>query len=42
MTMASGADNMSIYTPMFRTIGLMAGLITGAVFAGGVAVWCPV
>jgi cadmium resistance transport/sequestration family protein len=40
LTLANGADNISIYTPMFRTIGLAAGVLTAAVFAIGVAVWC--
>ncbi|SDY24710.1 Cadmium resistance protein CadD, predicted permease [Micromonospora pattaloongensis] len=40
VTVANGADNISVYTPMFRTIGLTATLITVAVFALGVAVWC--
>jgi cadmium resistance protein CadD (predicted permease) len=40
VTMANGADNISVYTPMFRTIGLSNSLVTVAVFAVGVAVWC--
>ncbi|BCB78122.1 cadmium resistance transporter [Phytohabitans flavus] len=40
VTIANGADNISIYTPMFRTIGLADSLLTVAVFAIGVAVWC--
>ncbi|MFC0029517.1 cadmium resistance transporter [Micromonospora chaiyaphumensis] len=40
VTIANGADNISVYTPMFRTIGPAASLITVAVFALGVAVWC--
>lgn len=40
VTVANGADNISVYTPMFRTIGVTASLITVAVFAVGVAVWC--
>jgi cadmium resistance protein CadD (predicted permease) len=40
VTIANGADNISVYTPMFRTIGLTAGLLTVAVFAVGIAVWC--
>jgi cadmium resistance transport/sequestration family protein len=40
VTVANGADNISLYTPMFRTIGLTNSLITGAVFAVGVALWC--
>lgn len=40
VTIANGADNISVYTPMFRTIGLTASLITVAVFTVGVATWC--
>ncbi|KXK63434.1 cadmium transporter [Micromonospora rosaria] len=40
VTIANGADNISVYTPMFRTIGLADSLVTVAVFAVGVAVWC--
>jgi len=40
VTIANGADNLAVYTPMFRTIGLTGSLVTVAVFAAGVAVWC--
>lgn len=40
ITIANGADNISVYTPLFRTIGLAASLITVAVFTLGIAVWC--
>jgi hypothetical protein len=40
VTVANGVDNISVYTPMFRTIGLTDSLITVAVFTGGVAAWC--
>lgn len=40
VTIANGADNISAYTPMFRAIGLTSSLITVAVFAVLVAVWC--
>lgn len=40
VTIANGADNISVYTPMFRTIGPTNSVITIAVFAAGVAVWC--
>jgi len=33
VTIANGADNISVYTPMLRTIGLTASLVTVAVFA---------
>jgi cadmium resistance transport/sequestration family protein len=40
VTIANGADNISVYTPMFRTIGVTASLVTVAVFAVLVAAWC--
>ncbi|MFB4263167.1 cadmium resistance transporter [Nonomuraea sp. GTA35] len=40
VTIANGADNISVYTPVFRTIGSAASALTIAVFAAGVAVWC--
>jgi cadmium resistance protein CadD (predicted permease) len=40
VTIANGADNISVYTPMFRTIGLTATLTTVAVFAVLVGLWC--
>jgi cadmium resistance transport/sequestration family protein len=40
VTLANGADNISVYTPMFRTVGLVDSLLTIAVFAVMVAVWC--
>ncbi|WP_431892850.1 cadmium resistance transporter [Nonomuraea sp. bgisy101] len=40
VTIANGADNISVYTPVFRTIGAGPTLVTIAVFAAGVAVWC--
>ncbi|MFI6793778.1 cadmium resistance transporter [Nonomuraea sp. NPDC050383] len=40
VTIANGADNLSVYTPVFRTIGPVASLVTIAVFAAGVALWC--
>ncbi|BCB88284.1 cadmium resistance transporter [Phytohabitans suffuscus] len=40
VTVANGADNISVYTPLFRTIGPAASLVTVAVFAALVAVWC--
>ncbi|MEV8635223.1 cadmium resistance transporter [Streptosporangium sp. NPDC051023] len=42
VTVANGADNISVYTPMFRTIGPASSLVTVAVFAVLVAVWCAV
>lgn len=40
VTIANGADNISVYTPMLRTIGPTASLVTVAVFAVLVAAWC--
>jgi cadmium resistance protein CadD (predicted permease) len=40
ITIANGADNIAVYTPMFRTIGLADSVIVIAVFAVMVAVWC--
>jgi cadmium resistance transport/sequestration family protein len=40
VTIANGADNISVYTPLFRTIGVGASALTIAVFAMLVAVWC--
>ena len=35
VTTANGADNLAVYTPLFRTIGLADSLATVAVFAVG-------
>jgi cadmium resistance protein CadD (predicted permease) len=40
VTVANGADNIAIYTPVFRTIGAAAFVVTAVVFAVLVAVWC--
>ncbi|GAA2435765.1 CadD family cadmium resistance transporter [Actinomadura vinacea] len=40
VTIANGADNISVYTPVFRTIGAGPTAVTIAVFAAGVALWC--
>jgi len=40
VTVANGADNISAYTPMFRTLSVADSLVTVAVFAILVAVWC--
>jgi cadmium resistance transport/sequestration family protein len=39
VTIANGADNLSVYIPLFRTIGPGDSLLTVAVFAVMVAVW---
>jgi cadmium resistance protein CadD (predicted permease) len=40
VTIANGADNIAVYTPLFRTIGVAGSVVTVAVFAALVAVWC--
>ncbi|WP_230687246.1 cadmium resistance transporter [Catellatospora vulcania] len=40
VTVANGADNIAVYTPVFRTVGVTDSLVTVAVFAVLVAVWC--
>lgn len=40
VTIANGADNIAVYTPMFRTIGWSGSVVTVVVFAVLVAAWC--
>ncbi|MDQ1358414.1 MAG: hypothetical protein QOJ52_2584 [Acidimicrobiaceae bacterium] len=40
VTIANGADNVSAYVPMFRSIGVTRSLVAVAVFMVLVAVWC--
>ena len=40
VTIANGADNIAVYTPMFRTIGWAETLITITIFLVLVAAWC--
>ncbi len=40
VTIANGADNIAVYTPVFRTVGVADSVLTVAVFAVLVAVWC--
>lgn len=40
VTISNGADNIAVYTPVFRTIGAGSSAVTIAVFAVGVALWC--
>src|SRR3569623_651665 len=40
VTVANGADNIAVYTPLFRTIGAGPAAVTIAVFAAGTAVLC--
>ena len=39
ITIANGADNLSVYTPIFRALSPGAAVTTVAVFAVLVAVW---
>ena len=40
VTVANGGDNISGYTPLFRTIGPVDSVISVSVFVVGVALWC--
>ena len=40
VTVANGADNIAVYTPVFRSLGLGGSVVTCLVFAALVAVWC--
>ena len=40
VTIANGADNIAVYTPVFRTIGVADAVVLLVVFAVLVAVWC--
>lgn len=40
VTIANGADNIAVYTPMFRTLGVAGSVTVALVFAILVAVWC--
>jgi cadmium resistance transport/sequestration family protein len=42
ITIANGADNIAVYTPMFRTLGVADSVVVVVVFAVLVAVWCAV
>ncbi|MDF2707335.1 MAG: cadmium resistance transporter [Nonomuraea muscovyensis] len=42
VTVANGADNLSVYPPLFRTMGPADTAVTVAVFAVLVGVWCAV
>ncbi|MBT1634130.1 cadmium resistance transporter, partial [Curtobacterium flaccumfaciens] len=42
ITIANGADNISLYTPVFRTTPIPDTVVTIAVFLVLVAVWCLV
>jgi cadmium resistance protein CadD (predicted permease) len=36
----NGADNVAVYTPLFRSLDVNEALVTLAVFAGMIGVWC--
>ncbi len=40
LAISNGGDNIAVYVPVFRTIGLAKSLVMVSVFAVGVAVWC--
>ncbi|HEU5109203.1 MAG TPA: cadmium resistance transporter, partial [Micromonosporaceae bacterium] len=40
ITVANGADNIAVYTPVLRTVGPADAVLTVAVFAALTAVWC--
>jgi cadmium resistance protein CadD (predicted permease) len=40
VTVANGGDNISVYIPLFRSMGPAAAATTGLTFAVMVAVWC--
>ncbi|MFH5877773.1 cadmium resistance transporter [Arthrobacter sp. NA-172] len=40
VTVANGGDNISVYIPLFHSLGPIAAATTGLTFAVMVAVWC--
>ncbi|WP_307015318.1 cadmium resistance transporter [Arthrobacter bambusae] len=40
VTVANGGDNISVYIPLFRSLGPAPSVVTGLTFAVMVAVWC--
>ena len=40
VTVANGGDNIALYTPVFRIIGVADAALTLAVFAVCIALWC--
>jgi cadmium resistance protein CadD (predicted permease) len=42
LTIANGADNLSVYPPLFRTLGVGPAGVTAVVFYVGVAIWCAI
>jgi len=42
LIVANGGDNLAVYPPLFRTLGVADSLVTAAVFAVLVGVWCAI
>lgn len=40
VTVANGGDNVAVYVPAFRVLGIAGTAVTVVVFALGVVVWC--
>ena len=40
LTIINGADNISVYPPIFRAAGVASSVVLGIVFYVGVAIWC--
>lgn len=40
LTIADGADDLSVYTPVFRTLAVGPAVVTAVMFYVGVALWC--
>jgi cadmium resistance protein CadD (predicted permease) len=42
ITFANGADNISVFTPLFRSMELVGSLAIAGVFLGLIGVWCGI
>jgi cadmium resistance protein CadD (predicted permease) len=42
VTFANGADNISVFTPLFRSMELIGSLTVAGVFLGLIGVWCGI
>ncbi|MBO0802721.1 MAG: cadmium resistance transporter [Nocardiopsaceae bacterium] len=40
VTFANGADNISVFTPLFRTLHMAGSLLAAALFLALIALWC--
>jgi cadmium resistance protein CadD (predicted permease) len=40
LAISNGGDNIAVYVPVFRAVGLWESMVMVAVFAAGVTVWC--